>query len=150
MLKKNKKRINNRKNLYLCKMRKWATYVFASLLTLVYGAGVIGVGVYDCHCSHNQQIVWLADDGCTCDHKHGHETGGRCCDVTYKVLQIDQNVATPLLLSNYSTVVDFAFIPVELMTMPATPVMADRYNHDPPPLILSASPDIYCLSQLRL
>ncbi len=131
-------------------MKQWATYIFASLLTLVYSVGVVGVGVYDCHCTHNQQIVWLANDDCCQHNEHGHKTGGRCCDVTYKLLQIDQDVTAPLLLSNYSVAVDFAFIPVELMAMPSTPMIASRGNHDPPPLISPSTPDIYCLSQLRL
>jgi hypothetical protein len=41
------------------------------------------------------------------------------------------------------------FLPAGFITVPA-PCIAAGHNHDPPPLAYLSSPNIYCLSQLRL
>ena len=129
-------------------------YVLTPLLILVYSAGIIGIGVYNCRCSHNGQIVLFAHKDCTCHHEHGcghdqDQDEENCCDVKYQVLQVDQDMNDNIFtLSGYS-IATVLFLPVALVTVPA-PHFAAGHNHDPPLLAYFSSPDIYCLSQLRL
>ncbi len=141
------------KNAYLCRVKKVATYILTSLVALTYSLCMVGVGVYDCHCSHNQQIVWLAGDDCTCNHEHEHaheqEKRDGCCDVSYKILQVDQDLTANNISFVHASLIDFVFIPVNIFTAP-DPILVAEYSHSPPPLKFHSQPDIYTLSQLRL
>ncbi len=127
------------------------TYLLAGLTALVYSMGMIGVGVYNCHCNHNQQITWLTKDDCSCnhEHRHGEETDDHCCDVQYKVLQVDQNITQQLVCFNHYTVIDFVFLPASMLSLPER-TLSLCSNHGPPPLPTCSTPDIYTLAQLRL
>ncbi|MCL2097350.1 MAG: hypothetical protein FWH23_01145 [Bacteroidales bacterium] len=127
------------------------------LLVSLYSVTVIGVGIYNCHCSHSGQIVLLADDACSCQEKHqccqDHEqettTEEHCCDIKYKILQIDQVVSSKVFTFNNFSIDKALFFPVMLIKLPAPFVLA-CHDYDPPPLEDLPSPDIYRLAQLRL
>ena len=97
-------------------MKVFFKYTLAGLLALAYSISIIGVAVYHCHCSHSNQIVWLADDECECSHEHSHNnhegachsnccssheaadenTASHCCKVEVKALHTDQDIPTTL------------------------------------------------------
>jgi len=138
-------------------MKKVLEYLLAALLTLIYSAGTIGVAVYICHCSHSGQIVLLADDDCLCrhechdccDHDREQATDEHACDIKYQILQLDQEVNNSLSAFNSYSTTNVFFLPATLNTTPL-PRLVANYNYDPPPLEYLSSPNIYCLSQLRL
>ena len=141
-------------------MKAVLKYLLVSLLISTYCAGMIGVGVYSCpgHCSHSGKIVLLASGDCNCRHNtpqhccaHNQNQPKKkhCCDIKYQVLQLDQEVNHHSVTFKNHNTADFFFLPVRLITISAPRLVAE-HNHDPPPLGCLSSPDIFCLSQLRL
>jgi hypothetical protein len=65
------------------------------------------------------------------------------------VLQLDQEASKHTLSFNSYSIAKVLFLPVTLMNI-SVPRLVAFHSHDPPPLIHSLSPDIYCLAQLRL
>jgi len=135
-----------------------AKYLLITLLILAYSVGMIGVAVYNCHCSHNGQIVLLAQDDCSCHHEpvccHDsrqsqttEETHG--CDIRYRLIHFDREVSVNIFVLNSYTIAKHLFLPESPIKTPA-PSLAACYNYDPPPLENSPAPDIYYLAQLRL
>ena len=150
--------------LSLQKMKTVVTYILISLLVLIYSIGMIGIGVYHCHCGHNGQVALLTDIDCTCRHQHAgcHDydqydydqeqtTGQSCCKINYLALQLDQEISDAVVVStiNYNSIVNLLFLPVNLIKIPA-PGIFSCHNCDPPPLEIAPLPNIYCLAQLRL
>ncbi|MDR0295071.1 MAG: hypothetical protein LBH91_02615 [Prevotellaceae bacterium] len=139
-------------------MKIAAKYLLITLLMPVYSIGIIGVGIYNCHCSHSSQFVLLANNNkCNCQHEdkccreyvQEQTSEEHCCDRTYQVLQLDQVVnSNTFTFKNYS--IDKALFSSVILIKTATPCLIAFHNYDPPPLKNSLSSDIYCLAQLRL
>jgi hypothetical protein len=144
-------------------MKKMAIYILSGLLTLVYMSGVVGVGVYNCPCSHSQQIVLFANDNCECNyHKtqqcahpedgccDGSGGGDHCCDVEYKILDTDQEASSSTsILENFTQLISTLYFPVAVLEF-LSPTMTASADRAPPPSGSLVSHNIYYFSQLRL
>ena len=139
-------------------MKNGIKYLLIILLIPVYSAGMIGIAVYNCHCSHNGQIVLLAYDDCDCHHQttccHDSLPGQTAkeehgCSIKYQLLHLDQEINGNTLAFNSYNTVKHLFLPASPIKIPA-PSLAAYYNYNPPPLENLPAPDIYYLAQLRL
>jgi hypothetical protein len=154
-------------NSYICSMNKMGIYTLSIFIALAYMMSVVGVGVRTCQHSGKQRIVLFTHEDCLCGHEqekvpacgeksccgsepHTYNTEEHCCDVTYQVLKVDQEVhSAKSLLKNITEYFTWLFMPAPTQEWPhAAPVMA--FNHSPPPLTVNTLPNIYRLSQLRL
>ena len=138
-------------------MKALFKYLLITLIISTYSVGVVGVGTYNCYCSHSGQIVLLAKDECACQHKYSccpnhtqeQTTEESCCNISYQVLQLDQVVNSKTFTFNSYSIIKVLSFPIMLIKI-SNPCLVALHSYDPPPLESSLSPDIYCLAQLRL
>ena len=133
---------------------------------------ITGVGVYNCHCQHDNRIALFSSSDCECMKKHVHSaecnhqegsaccimanedeqtTDGHCCQVVYKVLKIDHEiVSSKISFNGYSTFITllFTILPVAV----TTPECYSFWERCQVPLFFHAGKSslIYQHAQLRL
>lgn len=147
---------------------------FANIISVIllyfYGASTfVGIGIYNCNCTHSQRMVLLlVQPSCQCDnsaekccthnrHRHSDEHSDEehdhddCCSLVYQYMDIDQLMVTQHH-DGQAKVLSLFFTPfswVNGFTASIGECFAVIKNHSPPPDLLKI-PLIYLQGQLRL